>query len=471
MKDLSIFELRKISEAYERMSSDAGNKKEFSSLEDEFPLLTDSDVLSILNYSLQNGICQIKIVLLFGTLEERTTRNRRNYSNKTRAYYNNIGYIDSSKLQKIEQHGIDENDATNDVNRAFGENITHYVNGNELKELVKEFYSGCSNIIQNNSQYKFTSSVEYIVGNKKVGSINNICEYILQHNGEFGINRRFPDIAEKIRRGNSMTYGRDHSEVNMNYQVLESIRKMGDSLGLDVDCDFGVMKSDYDSDDYDMDSEYNAYITFNELQAIKELLKFVSTKMFHPAVGRFAKPSKTDSGNQLNGILVNLAGKEMVGGWYSNRISLSKDELENYAKELSSREFWSEGAAHVARIVTSQNESIEYRMDEYIYKDLSTLSKYVKDGYHCGKCWSTNGYGFYDDGDWVIGMSYFTLYGKVYPESVNWEETLGTRSSFEGEKELNIRSGKPIFEPSLKYTTNKLEIYIQPKDKNVCFIA
>ena len=44
MKDLSIFELRKISEAYERMTSEVGNKQQFNSLEDEYPLLTDDDV-------------------------------------------------------------------------------------------------------------------------------------------------------------------------------------------------------------------------------------------------------------------------------------------------------------------------------------------------------------------------------------------------------------------------------------------
>lgn len=469
MKDLSIFELRKISEAYERMTSEVGNKQQFNSLEDEYPLLTDDDVLSVVNYALQNGFGQLKIAMVFSTKRPGT------YGRRNTVYLDRVGFIDASKLQKIMKDGLEASDATHDLNKALGKNITKYVNDSKLKEKGKEFYSRYVDLTQNNPQYAVNWVIETRFGNEDChGSISTLCRKVLEHYKECGIEDYLPKIAEKIVRGSKMSYGRDHSEVNMDYQVIETIRRMGDSLGLDVDCEFGEMKSDYDGDDYDMDSEYNAYITFKELHAIKELLKFVATKMFHPAVGRFAKPSDRtyeESGRKLSDILSKFSDRDITGGWYNNKIKLSRKELENDADEFNKREFRVDGAAPVARIISSQNETIEYRMDDYIYKDLSTLEKYVKDGYHCGNCWSTNGYGFFDAGEWVIGMSYFTLYGKVYPEAVNWEETLGTRSSFESEKELNVRSGMPIFEPSLKYVSNKLVIYIHPKRKDACFIA
>lgn len=451
------------------MASEIGNKKQFSQLEEEYPLLTDSDVLSVINYAIKNGFGQIKIAIVLNMKDGEANRRGRNIT-----YLKRIGFIDSTKLSKIEQQGLDETDVTDELDKAVGEKILKYVNDADLRERGKNLVSKYSNIAKNNPQYIVLYTIEVRFGNENCnGNVSTLCEKVLKHHSECGIDKYLPRIAEKVVRGSKMSYGRDHSEVNMNEQVMEAIRRMGDSLGLDVDCEFGEMKSDYDGDDYDMDSEYNAYMTFNELYAIKSLLKFVSTKMFHPSVGRCYRISRTndDSRRQLKGIFSKLSNKDLTGGWYGNTVNLSEKELDEYANEFSSNEFRYDGAANVARIITSQNDSIEYRMDDFIYKDISELTKYVKDGYHCGNCWSSNGSGFYDAGDWVIGMSYFTLHGKVYPESIDWEETIGTRSSFEEEKELNIKSGCPIFEPSLKYVSNKIVIYIKPKNENVCFIA
>lgn len=468
MKDISIFELRKITEAYERMNSKTVKKQMFPSLNERFPYVSDSDVIKVINYAIDNGFGDIRIVFVIGKRYMRKMKR-----GGDRETFERIGYLDSSKIDKIMKSGIEETDATDDIDLSLNEKVVKYLGNSELDEEKKKFYFKYSNLFDKNQDYKTWTTIECVFDGQKCFTPEYFFEWSMDNMGKYGIQEAFPDIAEKVKKGFSMVYGRDHSEVLMENSVLESIHKMGDSLGLEVDCEFGEMKSDYDSDDYDMDSEYNAYMSFKELYAIRQLLKFISTNMFHPAVGRFSKPvqTKEKSIEQIKDILSKFADREISGGWYGNTLQLSKKEFDDNVDEVYCREFGSDGAANVARIITSQSETIEWRMDEYIYEDLKLLSKYVKNGYHCGNCWSSNGYGFFDDGEWVIGMSYFTLQGKVFPNAINWEETFGTRSSFESEKELNIYSGCPIFEPSIKYTTNKIVLYIHPKDKNTCFIA
>ena len=468
-----------LSEAVERPKSENIHKIKYGGLDEQFPLLSDGDCDVIVDIAEKYGLAKLWIIGQFYKIDDKSRlgRNRKTYSK--------IGYVKNDVLNTSASNGqkIPFDDAiTEDIENAVLLYPKLSSSREEISIICKNTHDKIKSAVEIPQGYDAGCATQYLLDKKEVWGLSPIVEKSIEIFEKNGYKALPNDIVQKIVNGRINAYGRNRDEVRLENSVLQQISKMGDSLGLDVDVDYGDLSTEGEGGEIG-DEGMLENISFKELNAIKHLLKFISSNLFHKTnikpiqmTTEGQKDFLENKSRQVLDMFKNGKARYYQGTSYAmsgNDWNSNKERGMKSSAEMVNTldDCFANGFANGARIISGQNDSIDTPFDKLVPEDLSMLIEHVKDGYHTGVHWGSGNQWFYDRGDWVEGMSYFVLNGKIPLNSVNFAETASTRYEFTNENELWLLPGKPIFEPSISYHTNRLVLYIKPKDSSKIFVV